>query len=159
MSNSSHDLQTDDPTTPGLGPWERCGVDSTGQPIIEWDEDAHAVWCSIWAPPCPDGYQQRLRRAVAFRERNVSELELRVPLSEAENGACQVIVEELEDKIRVRVLVCFEPQADVFSPPRHITNCPVRTWLDRPLGNRAVVDVDSEEELPLHTPGDLNNRP
>ncbi len=53
---------------------------------------------------------------VAFRERNVSELELRVPLSEAENGACQVIVEELEDKVRVRVLVCFDPRQTSSRP-------------------------------------------
>ena len=25
-------------------------------------------------------------------------------------------------------------------------------WLDRPLGDRAVIDVDSDEELPLYTP-------
>jgi hypothetical protein len=87
---------------------------------------------------------------LAFRERNVCELELRVPLGIGENGACQVIVEESDDKVLVRVLVCYDEEADVA--PREYVNCPVRTWLDRPLENRTVVDVGSNEALPLYSP-------
>lgn len=83
-------------------------VVGAGQPIIEWDVEAHAAWCAKWAPPCPNGNPQRLRAAVAFRERNVRELELRVPLARGENGACQVILEESDDTVLVRVLVCVD---------------------------------------------------
>jgi hypothetical protein len=34
-------------------------------------------------------------------------------------------------------------------------NCPVRVWLDRPLEHRTVVDVDSNEALPLFCLEDL----
>jgi hypothetical protein len=133
--------------------WERWGVDWAGQPIIERDAEAHAAWCAKWAPRCPDGDPQRVRRAVAFRERNVCELELRVPLAIGEHGVCQVIFEESDDMVLVRVLVCVDEQADAF--PREFMNCPVRVWLDRPLENRMVVDLDSNETLPLFSPEEL----
>jgi hypothetical protein len=78
-----------------------------------------------------------------------------VPLGIGEHGACQVIVEESDDMVLVRVLVCFDEQADAFPPAREFVNCPVRVWLDRPLANRTVVDVDSNEELPLFSPRHL----
>jgi len=149
MSTSSPDPNTTNSDARPLGRWERWGVDWRGQPIIEWDDEAHAAWCEKWAPPCPDGNPQRLRRAVGFRERDLHELELRVPFAREENGACQVIVEESDDIILVRVLVCLDEGADALPPAREFMTCPVRTWLDRPLGNRKVVDVDSNEALPL----------
>ncbi len=36
-------------------------------------------------------------------------------------------------------------------------DCPVRVWLDQPLGDRAVIDLDTDEELPLFVPEYLNN--
>jgi superfamily II DNA or RNA helicase len=41
--------------------------------------------------------------------------------------------------------------------PHEYVDCPVRVWLDRPLGERAVIDVDDDEELPLYVPEYLNN--
>jgi hypothetical protein len=38
-------------------------------------------------------------------------------------------------------------------------DCPVRVWLEQPLGERAVIDVDSDEELALFTPRYRNNVP
>jgi hypothetical protein len=147
-----------------LSRWERWTTDETGQPIVEFDAEAHSEWCQKWAPPCPVGNPQRLRRALGFRERNVAELELRVPLSRSEpEGACQVIVDEREDQVYVRILVCYEDEEDegeddVRPPPRReYVDCPVRVWLGRPLGERAVIDVDDDEELPLYVPKYLNN--
>ncbi|MGH7621414.1 MAG: hypothetical protein ACREMU_03660, partial [Gemmatimonadaceae bacterium] len=37
------------------------------------------------------------------------------------------------------------------------TDCPVRVWLDEPLGERAVIDFDRDEELPLYKPLYRNN--
>ncbi len=73
-----------------LSRWERWATDETGQPILEFDAEAHGEWCAQWTPPCPVG-------------------------------------------------------------------CPVRVSLDRPLGERAVIDVDHDEELPLYVPKYLNN--
>ena len=159
MTNISHDQPADGPDHDRLLPWERWSTDSVGQPIIEWDAEAHAEWCEKWAPRCPAGNSQRLRRALGFWERNLCELELRLPLARGE-GACEVIVDERDEEVHVRVLVCYRDDADDeedFPSPRDYTDCPVRTWLERPLGQRAVIDVDGDEELPLYTPYYLNN--
>jgi hypothetical protein len=155
MNSSRPDPDPIDPNARPLGRWERWGVDWAGQPIIEWDDEAHAAWCEKWAPPCPDGDPQRLRRAVAFRERSLCELELRVPLATGEHGACQVILEESDDMVLVRVLVCYDEDTDPWPPAREYVDCPVRVWLDRPLENRTVVDEDSNEALPLYSPRHL----
>ena len=68
-----------------LGPWEHWEVHD-GEPVIVWDEEAHAAWVEKWAPRCPDGNPQRLAHLLGFRERNVRELELRVPLGEGDRG-------------------------------------------------------------------------
>jgi hypothetical protein len=129
------------------------GVSST-----EHDYDAHAEWCEKWAPPCPDGNPQRVRRALGFRERNTAELELRVALGGDDLGVCTVVVDERGDEVYVRVLVCYD--ADQEGRTRHeYMDCPVRTWLERPLGERAVIDLDSDEELPLFIPAYLENVP
>ena len=145
-----------------LAPWERWATDETGQPFIEFDSEVHYEWRAKWAPPCPVGNPQRLRRALGFRERSVGELELRVPLSSEPEGACQVIVDERDDEVYVRVLVCYEDEGeegedDVRPRRREYTDCPVRVWLERPLGERAVIDVDDDEELPLYVPEYLNS--
>jgi hypothetical protein len=122
------------------------------------EEESDAACREKWAPRCPDGNPQRLRRAVGFRERNVGELELRVPLAAGEGGACQVIVDERDDEVHVRVLVCYDEHRDEDAPrPREYMDCPVRVWLDQPLGERAVIDFDSDEELDPFTPTYLNN--
>ena len=93
------------------------------------------------------------RRPLGFRERNVGELELRVALGDGDHGACRVIVDEQDDEVYVRVLVCYDERS---SRPREYIDCPVRVWLETPLGHRAVIDVDSDEELPLFTPSWFN---
>jgi hypothetical protein len=102
----------------------------------------------------------RRRRALGFRERSVGELELRVPFSLSEpEGVCQVIVDERDDEVYVRVLVCYEDEDDEDdAPPRRpeYMDCPARVWLERPLCNRAVIDVDDDRELPLYIPKYLN---
>ena len=80
-----------------VGGW---AIDKTGQPIVEFDAEAHREWCAKWAPPCPVGNPQRLRRPLGFPERNVGELELRVPFRlDQREGACQVIVDERDGSI------------------------------------------------------------
>jgi hypothetical protein len=76
-----------------------------------------------------------------------------------DEGVCDVIVDERDDEVHVRVVVCYEDDEDDDSVarPREYTDCPVRTWLEQPLGQRAVIDEDSDEELPLYTPLYLDN--
>lgn len=107
---------------------------------------------------CPDGLRQRLCHPLSFRERNVGELELRVLLGPGEGGVCQVIVEERGEEVYVRVLVHCADEDDVSArPDREYMDCPVRVELDEPLGERAVIDVDRDEELRLYTPEFLDN--
>jgi hypothetical protein len=69
---------------------------------------------------------------------------------------------ERDEEVYVRVVVCYkdgeDEDEDDVRPRRHeYMDWPVRVWLDRPLGERAVIDVDDDEELPLYLPEYLNN--
>ena len=159
---SSHsDDQAGDPSAEReLGPWERWTTDWDGQPIIEFDSEAHEKWLAKWAPEC----RRRVRRALGFWERSVRELELRVALGGIDRGVCRVILDERDDEVYVRVLVCCcddddDDDDDGTLREREYMDWPVRVWLKQPLGERAVIDVDSDEELPLYIPGYLNNVP
>lgn len=124
------------------------------------DAEACAAWREKWAPSCPDGNPQQLRAALGFRERNVGELELRVPLGGHDRGVCRVVVDERDDEVYVRVLVCcYDEEDEPTHSARAYTDCPVRVWLERPLDERAVIDVDTDDELPLYTPPYLDNAP
>ena len=68
----------------------------------------------------------------------MSELELRVALGGNEDGVCQVVVDEHENEVFVRVLVDVEDDPPGRSRDRECLDCPVRVWLERPLGERAV---------------------
>lgn len=107
---------------------------------------------------CPDGQRQRLCHPLGFWERSVGELELRVLLGPGEDGVCQVIVEERGEEVYVRVLVHCADENDAWARrDRGYLDCPVRVELDAPLGERAVIDVDLDEELRLYTPESLDN--
>jgi hypothetical protein len=41
--------------------------------------------------------------------------------------------------------------------PREYIDCPVRVWLERPLGERIVIDADTGQELPLRVPRYIRN--
>ena len=122
----------------------------------DWDE--REEWDNAWHA-CPDANPQRVRHALGFWERSVRELELRVPLGGNDGGVCSVVVDEGDDEVHVRVLVCFHDDGQPEPTLRECTDWPVRVWLERPLGDRAVIDIDSDQELPLFTPAYLNNVP
>jgi hypothetical protein len=112
---------------------------------------------SPW-PPCPDGNAQSIRHPLGFRERNECELELRVVLGGDDLGVCQVIVDEGPDEVGVRVLVCYDDSDEEPCGRDHL-DWPVRVWLDQPLGDRAVIDAERDEELALFIPSYLDNIP
>ena len=131
-----------------LLPWEH----ETADGMIEWDHEVHERWCAKWAPECPDGNPRRVGQIVGYRERNIEELELRVVLGGADLGTCQVVVDEHEREVYVRVLVCQDPDDRTERRDLDYLHCPVRVWLERPLDDRAVIDIDTGKELPLFTP-------
>ena len=158
----STDETTPQPTAArSLGPFERLERDEDADEYIVFDQTAHAEWMDKWVRPCPDGNPQRLRRALGFRERNVGELELRVALGGGdEHGVCRVLLDERDDEVFVRIFICYDEDAEwVPLKQRAYSDCPVRVWLDKPLGDRAVIDVDSDEELPLFIPTHRNGVP
>ena len=75
------------------------------------DLDKREEWDNAWHP-CPDAHPQRVRRALGFWERNVRELELRVPLGGNDGGGYSFVV----DKVRVRVLVASTTTASQSRP-------------------------------------------
>jgi hypothetical protein len=133
---------------------------SNGWPISEPADEADGGWWDPW-PVCPDGNPQELRHALGFRERNIGELELRVELGGHDRGVCQLIVDERDDEVFVRVVVCCYDEDDESAlADREYLDWPVRVWLERPLGQRAVIDTDTDEKLPLFIPPDyLNDAP
>ncbi len=114
------------------------------------DDLERAAWLEKWAPTCPIGNPQRVRTCVGYREREPGRLQLRVPLTRTE-GVCEVIVEESDERILVRVLVCYEEDEDYDPRPEYV-GCPVHVYLDQPLNDRAVIDQETEEALPPFVP-------
>jgi hypothetical protein len=157
MKGSSHDRSGDDSEPPRLGPFERWTTDVNGEPIIEWDAEAHARWLDKWTVRCPERNAQRVGHPLGFWAREPCQLELRVPLGGDDYGVCDVIVDERDDEVYVRVIVCYRQDDEELSRDREYVDCPARTWLERPLGQRAVIDVDTDKELPLYTSRYLNN--
>lgn len=117
----------------------------------EWYDEAHADWCETWEPRCPIGNPQRPATLVGYREREPGRLQLRVVLRAGTEGVCDVIAEEDDEAVRVRVLLCWE-DAIAHIHDRDYMDCPVHVYLDRPLGDRTVIDVDDEQALPLFVP-------
>jgi hypothetical protein len=55
----------------------------------------------------------------------------------------------------VRALACMvdePPVPNEFCRPGHMVDCPCNVPLDAPLGERAVIDFDSGDPLPLFIP-------
>jgi hypothetical protein len=131
--------------------YEAWPDDEPGGPLAAEDGQPLDKWRQKWAPLCPDGHPQVVRRAQGFRERNVGELELRVLLGGNDNGVCTIALDERDDRVYVRVIVCYD-ESEPLRRVRDWTNCPVRIWLEQPLGARTVIDVDTHQELPLYIP-------
>jgi hypothetical protein len=87
------------------------------------DDDERARWLDRWSSPCPDGRPQRAAICLGHREREPGRLQLRVALCGGE-GVCDVIVEEDEDAVRVRLLVCYDEDRFEEDEDREYMNCP-----------------------------------
>jgi hypothetical protein len=97
----------------------------------------------------PDRQHSRPRVCLGFREREPGRLQLRVPLRIGE-GVCEVVVEEDEHTVFVRVIVCYDEND--LDDDREYVNCPTHVYLEQPLNGRTVTDVETEQPLPLFVP-------
>jgi hypothetical protein len=126
------------------------------KPIACPDDD----WQAKWAPPCPEGNPQRLLEILGFRLKGADYLQLRVVLRRSlDNGVCQAVIDEHPDRIYVRAIACLreeeeeeEERPDLSWIPSEEADCPCNWWLDAPLAERVVIDVDTGAELPLYIP-------
>jgi hypothetical protein len=119
-------------------------------PAEEWYEEEHARWLDKWAPSCPDDNPQQVRDCLGYREREPGRLQLRVALTLGE-GVCSAIVDERPDAVHVRLLICYHEDED-YGPNPEYCNCPVHVYLEQPLNGRKVIDVETDQEVPLHVP-------
>ncbi len=118
---------------------------------VDRDEDEHARWLYRWTRPCPDRRPQLPRVCLGHREREPGRLQLRVALCRAE-GVCNVIVEEDDDTVRVRLIICCDEDLFEDDREREYMDCPVHVYLDKPLGGRTVIDVQTDQPVPLFVP-------
>lgn len=80
-------------------------------------------------------------------------------LGHGDYGVCQLEAVERDGEVHVRAVVSYDEDKRAEGPRYPETDCPVRTWLAHPLGDRAVIDSDTDRELPLFIPAYLNNVP
>ena len=107
-------------------------IDEDGEPTVGWEVDTRGEWAEKW-PACPDGHPLKLRHALGFWERSVRELELRVSLGDDGWGVCQIIVDEREDEVYVRVLLHRSDNCRGLSlTDREYLDWPVRVSLVSP---------------------------
>jgi hypothetical protein len=116
----------------------------------DYRDDDHARWCAQWTSPCPEGRPQRVGICLGHREREPGRLQFRVALCRGE-GVCDVIVEEDEETVRVRLLVCYDENVEQGEDREYI-NCPAHMYLDKSLGGRTVIDVQVDEAVPVFVP-------
>jgi hypothetical protein len=128
------------------GDWH--GTDWIG---ADYRDDDHARWLDRWTSPCPEGRPQRVGICLGHREREPGRLQLRVALCRGE-GVCDLIVEEDEDTVRVRLLVCYDDERVEPGEDREYINCPAHVYLDKPLGRRTVMDMQTDEPVPVFVP-------
>jgi hypothetical protein len=141
----------------------RVHTESMGANYLPWEDnwegessdDEHDAWMDKWAPPCPLGHRQRLLELLGFRLKAEDCLQLRLALG-WRDGICAAIVDEHPDLVYVRTLAC-RPKDEADDPPdpdcsRNDVDCGCRVYLDAPLGERVVIDVDSGEPLPMLIP-------
>jgi hypothetical protein len=116
-----------------------------------WDDPKRTAWMDKWAPRCPIRNPQRVGHLLGYREREPGRLQLRVSMRPRTDGVCDAIVEETDDAVHVRVMLCFEDREDSWED-REYWDCPVHVDLERPLGDRPVITADHGEALPLFVP-------
>lgn len=100
-------------------------------------------------PRCPIGLPQRPCKCMGYHERRPARLQLRIVMS-CDEGICDAIAEETDDRVYVRVILCYDEREQ--SSKVDYVDCPTHVYLEQPLGNRVVVDAFTGLEVPLLVP-------
>ena len=69
---------------------------------------------------------------------------------ELRRGICDAIAEETDDRVYVRVILCYDEREQ--SSKVDYVDCPTHVYLEQPLGDRVVVDAFTGLEVPLLVP-------
>jgi hypothetical protein len=104
-----------------------------------------------WASPCTAGHPQRPTPAIAHRDKLGGLIQLRALMHPAD-GICSVVIQESYDLVLVRVILCRSHDDWDDDDDSELFNCPVRIWLDEPLDDRWVIDVETGQRLPPYEP-------
>jgi hypothetical protein len=80
-------------------------------------------------------------------EREPGRLQLRYVLFLGE-GVCDVVVDEDDDAVTVHGFICAGENQEPVDCTQSCA-CPVHIYLDRPLGNRAVIDGHTNRRVPF----------
>jgi hypothetical protein len=126
-----------------------------GPEFASWEPDRPETALGPTVPPCPDGNDQRLVEILGFRLKVADYLQLRVLTRDGDRGICHVTLEQDPGQVRVLAVACLH-EADHESwrrTPSTRMDSPCNLWLDEPLDERTVVDIDSGLPLPLCIPG------
>jgi hypothetical protein len=86
------------------------------------------------------------RSCVGHMEREPRRLQLRYVLFVGE-GVCDVEIEEEDDAVTVYGFICAGEDEEPVDHSESC-NCPVHVHLDRPLGERVVIDGHSGRQVP-----------
>jgi hypothetical protein len=141
-----------------------------GQGDWPFDEDENEsilgygdpAWQEKWAPACPGGNRRRLVEILGFRPKAADLLQLRVVLRAGDHGVCRAIIDEHPDRIYVRALACLHENPCTCDAGRSLSrevDCPCNVWLDAPLDERFVIDIDSGQSLPVFIPAGGSRSP
>ena len=81
-------------------------------------------------PRCPIGLPQRPCKCIGYREREPGRLQLRIVMS-CDEGICDAIAEETDDRVYVRVILCYD-EARAGPEGRTTSTVPrTSTWSNR----------------------------
>jgi hypothetical protein len=118
----------------------------------DYGDDRQAVRrLERWSRPCPDSRPQRIGICLGYRESEPRRLQLRVALCRAEE-VCDVIAREHEHEVRVRLLVCCDEDLLAQDDDPEYINVPVHEYLDKPLGQRTVIDAWVDRPVAVFVP-------
>jgi hypothetical protein len=105
----------------------------------------------MWFPVCPLGLPQQAISCLGYRERDPGRLQLRVAVRDDE-GVCDVVIDERDSHVVVRVLICRGDDPLVRYPEPGLAEERTHVYLQAPLAGRPLIDFETREQVPFYVP-------